>query len=155
MAIGGAYVGSTIGMSWVYSPCQQAQKMNDQMANATSSGDATTTALINKMASVANKRISSAANLAANAALKRIKDAAAAKNAVAQALIDAENAKDAVPSKLPKDVTLSDGTVIKAPPVSLVGGARINMANGTMTRSDGVIINLWTGFPVPKVDTTA
>ena len=155
MAIGAAYVGSTIGMSWVYSPWQQAQKMNAQLANATTSTDATTTALINKMATIANTNISSAANLAGKAALKRIQDATKASQAKQQALVDAEIASQPLPSNFAQDVTLSDGTLIKAPPVSLAGGARIDPVNGTMTRSDGVIINLKTGYPVPKVDTTA
>ena len=103
---------------------------------------------------IAEKELS-AANLAGKAALKRIQDATKATQAKQQALVDAEIANQPLPSKFGKDVTLSDGTVIKAPPVSLAGGARIDPVNGTMTRSDGVIINLKTGYPVPKIDTTA
>jgi hypothetical protein len=147
---------STIGSFRLSSPYQAVTKMNAQLYDAqTSAGDATTIAIINKLANTANTQISAKANLAAKAAIKRIQAATAAKQAAQQALVDKEIADTPPPSKQPQDVTLSDGTVIKAPPVSLAGGARINMANGTMTRSDGVIINLSTGFPVPKIDTTA
>jgi hypothetical protein len=147
---------STIGSFNLSTPYQAVTKMNSQLYDAqTSTGDAVTTAIINKFAKTATNQISAKANLAAKAALARIKAATTASQAKQQALVDKEIASSPLPSKQPQDVTLSDGTVIKAPPVALAGGARINFSNGTMTRSDGVIINLSTGFPVPKVDTTA
>ncbi len=147
---------STIGSFRTLTPYQQVTQMNSQLYDAqTTNGDAILNAIINKMSGAANSRITGMANLAGKAALKRIKAAAAAKQAAQQAQADADAAKAPLPSKQLQDVTLSDGTIIKAPPVALAGGARIDMARGTMTRSDGVIVDLKTGYPVPKIDTTA
>src|SRR4051812_11367929 len=114
---------STIGSFNLSTPYQAVTKMNSQLYDAmTTTGDAVTTAIINKFAKTATTQISAKANLAAKAALARIKANTAAKQAAQQALVDKEIASTPLPSKDPQDVTLADGTVIKAPPLSLAGG---------------------------------
>jgi hypothetical protein len=112
-----------------------------------------TAAIATKFADASASGINGGGNLAAQAALARIKAAAAAKQKQQQDAAERAQ-RDAPPtSSQPSDVRLSDGTVIKASSsITLAGGTKVNPANGTLTLSDGTLISLLTGR---KVDTTA
>ena len=54
-----------------------------------------------------------------------------------------------LPSLTPKDITLSDGTIIKGnPTITLAGGSQINTKIGVLTLTDGTEISLLTGQKV-------
>jgi hypothetical protein len=128
----------------------RAQRQADIKAN-----EDLTNAIVDKLSNVAAVNISSKGNLAAQAALKRVQAATKAKQEMQQAEA-AKAAADTEPSfPTAKDVTLSDGTVIKATKgITLAGGTRIDPNAGTMTLSDGTLISLLTGRKVEKVDVT-
>lgn len=111
-----------------------------------------TSAIVSKLSNVNNVAISSKANLAAKAALKRIQAATAAKQAKQQAEQEKLARNSPMPSLTPKDITLSDGTIIKGnPEMTLDGGSKVNPKTGVITLSDGTQISILTG---QKIDVT-
>jgi hypothetical protein len=149
-----AGIDNTPRFNWNPQPSmwQEIQIRNAKQANI-ADAESVTTAITSKFATASADRISGAGNLAAKAALTRIKAATAAKQKQQQDAAERAQ-RDAPPeTNQPSDVTLSDGTVIKASSsITLAGGTRVNTADGTLTLSDGTLISLLTGR---KVDTTA
>jgi type IV secretory pathway VirB10-like protein len=148
---------TTLRFNWNPQPTmwQEIQIRNAKQADILDA-ESTTAAITSKLTNASANRISGVGNLAAKAALTRIKAATAAKQKQQQDAAERAQ-RDAPPtSNTPSDVTLSDGTVIKASSsITLAGGTKINPADNTMTLSDGTLISLLTGRKVEKVDTTA
>ena len=149
-----AGIDTTPRFNWNPQPSmwQEIQIRNAKQADILDA-ESTTAAITSKLTNASANRISGVGNLAAKAALTRIKAATAAKQKLQQDAADRAQ-RDAPPeTNQPSDVTLSDGTVIKASSsITLAGGTKVNTANGTLTLSDGTLISLLTGR---KVDTTA
>jgi hypothetical protein len=149
-----AGIDNTPRFNWNPQPSmwQEIQIRNAKQADILDA-ESTTAAITSKLTNASANRISGVGNLAAKAALTRIKAATAAKQKQQQDAADRAQ-RDAPPeTNQPSDVTLSDGTVIKADrSITLAGGTKIDSANGTLTLSDGTLISLLTGR---KVDTTA
>jgi hypothetical protein len=185
------------GMFRQATPWQQMQTMDATMSNAMSGNansdgtlesmldggqDDSTSAVINaissSLASAEQSEFQGYADLAAQAALKRVKaqvsaqqggaDAAGAAPASGTAAASATDpsAAGAVgttdplnpsdptnPFAAPQDVTLDDGTVVKAQTgIALGDGATLDPASGITTMADGTQINSY-GVPVKEMTT--
>lgn len=179
---------SAIGGFSLPTPWQQMQTMDATFSNALSgntnsnstlvsmlSGGATSgaadtmDAVSSAMASVETSSFQGYAQLAAQAALKRVQNEAKAAQAQSSAATDASappaasSAPDvpdplnpfgpANPLAAQQDVTLGDGTVIKAPTgVDLGNGAKLDPSTGITTMADGTQINSY-GVPVKEMNT--
>jgi hypothetical protein len=107
-------------------------------------------AIVARLSNAQNTQIDGIAKFAAKVALKRVNDAIKAKQD-ARARSAASDA--AVTPKAPTTIALSDGrTVHIDPTMTLAGGSKINLDNGTLKLSDGTLIDLKTGLK--KVDVT-
>jgi hypothetical protein len=142
----------SLKFNWLPRPSawQEMQNYRARQADLQTAAD-TTNAIISKLTDAGVTQATAQGNLSAKAALARIKAATAAKQKKQQD--DTElAARNAPKSTTPKDITLSDGTVIKADPtITLAGGTKINPKNNTLTLGDGTLVNLLTGR---KVDVT-
>jgi Flp pilus assembly protein TadG len=131
---------------------QDVQNERIRQANLQDAAD-TTTAIVSKLTNAGTNQISGAGSLAAKAALARIQAATAAKRAKQQAQADLDARNAPLTPKTPQDVTLSDGTIIRADAsITLAGGTKINAAAGTLTLPDGTLVSILTGL---KIDVTA
>jgi hypothetical protein len=92
-------------------------------------------------ASASSDQTTGMMNLAAQAGLDR---AQAAANAKVTSVLASAN--DPPPSASSSSLTLPDGTVIKDDPTQyLPGGSKLNLNAGTLTLSDGTVIDTATG----------
>ena len=139
--------------NWLPQPSmwQQTQNWAASQADIQAAAD-TTTAILGQFTNVNTNKINGLGSLAAQAALARIQKATAVKQAQQQAKADLAARNAPPPSTAAKDVTLSDGSIVKAPPLTLAGGTKINAADGTLTLADGTVLNIKTGL---KVNVTA
>ena len=138
--------------NWLPQPTmwEQTQNWAASQANIQNAAD-TTTAILGKFTDVNTNKINGLGTLAAKAALARIQKATAVKQANQQAKADLA-ARNAPPSSTAAtDITLSDGTIIKARPLTLAGGTIVNTKDGTLTLTDGTVLSILTG---QKVDVT-
>ncbi len=167
------------------SPWQQMQNMDAAISNATSgntdstativsmlsggSGDsatATANAVSSAMASAETSSFQGYAQLAAQAALKRVQSQAAAAQGGSTDTSGTAAAADTAPAPDPLNqsdptnpfapqqaVTLADGTVIKPPSgVDLGNGVRLDPSTGITTMADGTQISP-SGVPVNELST--
>jgi hypothetical protein len=121
---------------------QELQNWRDQQANASVAAD-TTSALISKMSGAATNQVEGSAKLAAQAALDRVNAAVKVKQ---NARANASSSKATKPSA-PTSVKLSTGESIPIDPaLTLAGGSKVNLNDGTLTLSDGTVIDIKTGL---------
>jgi len=129
----------------------QAQQWTARQQALRQDADDVLSALSDKLSSAAADQYSGIATLAAQAALDRINAATKAKAAQAHASTD--DAFTANSSSDRNSVNLPDGSTINVDTSTyLAGGSKINLDAGTLTLSDGTVIDTATG--VKKVDVT-
>jgi hypothetical protein len=132
------------------SPYAQAQQWAERQRALREDADDVLSALSDKLSAVAADQYSGTANLAAQAALDRINAATKAKAAQAQAAALADNPFPR-PASDPKSVTLPDGSSFAVDTATyLPGGTRLDLKAGTITLTDGTVIDAATG--AKKVD---
>jgi hypothetical protein len=121
---------------------QELQNWRDQQANASVAAD-TTSAIISKMSGAATNQVEGSAKLAAQAALDRVNAAIKVKqNAHANA-----SSSTATKPSAPTSINLSTGESIPIDPaLTLAGGSKVNLNDGTLTLSDGTVIDIKTGL---------
>jgi hypothetical protein len=131
---------------------QEVQDQRDRQASIQDNADIIS-AITSKLTNAATTNFSQQGNLAAKAALARIKAASAAKQAKQQAQADLAARNAPVKPPAPTSISLSDGTVINVDAsITLAGGTKINTKDGTLTLADGTLVNILTG---QKVDVSA
>src|SRR5215470_403650 len=135
---------TSLHFNWLprVSAWQEMQNWRDRQANAAVAAD-TASAIISKMSGAATSQIQGSAKLAAQAALDRVNAAIKAK----QAANAKSNPTTPPRPSAPTSIKLSTGETIPVDPaVTLAGGAKVNLGDGTLTLSDGTQIDIKTGL---------
>jgi hypothetical protein len=137
---------STLHFNWIPQPSLYAQARDwtaRQQALRQQADDLATAS--NTFASAATDQTTGMMNLTARAALNRVRAAAKAKSAsVLNSATDTANSSSKSSSS--SSLTLRDGTVIKYDPtIYLPGGSKLNLDAGTLTLSNGTVIDTATG----------
>jgi hypothetical protein len=135
-------------MNWgrTLSAYESMQAWRERRQAAQEKFEANAAATLTSLQAVWENRTFMLGELAANAALKRIEEETKAAQERALAL----KADEEIVIDPPKQSSFSYTDT-----VTLSGGAVINLAANTITHTDGTVVDLTTGAPVPTVDIEA